>query len=107
VLLSSEVGDLQLVRDRFQALADPIRLAVVELLRGEEMCVCDLCDRLHLHQSKLSFHLKILKQAGLIRPRQAGRWIYYRLDPEAIAHLSAYLAQFQTQPYQPARPCPD
>ena len=64
----------------FKALSEPLRVEVIELLREQEMCVCDLCDRLNVAQSKLSFHLKTLKQAGLVRSRQEGRWIYYRLN---------------------------
>ncbi|GAB4240303.1 MAG: hypothetical protein Kow0049_28100 [Stanieria sp.] len=64
----------------FHALSDPLRFAVVELLKQQELCVCDLCDRLKVNQSKLSFHLKTLKEADLIIPRQEGRWIYYSLS---------------------------
>lgn len=77
---------------RFKALADPLRLAVIELLRSQEMCVCDLCDRLEIAQSKLSFHLKTLREAGLISARQDGRWIYYRLNPAEFGELEDYLS---------------
>lgn len=79
----------------FHALSDPLRLAVIELLRSQELCVCDLCDRLKVSQSKLSFHLKTLKEADLILPRQDGRWIYYRLNPPQFARLEEYLADYQ------------
>ena len=78
-----------------KALADPIRLGLVEALAGGERCVCELTDQLGLAQSKLSFHLKVLKEAGLIAARQQGRWIYYQLRPEAISDLSQWLAQLQ------------
>lgn len=64
----------------FHALSDPLRLMVLELLREQELCVCELCDRLGTTQSKLSFHLKTLKEANLVRARQEGRWIYYSLN---------------------------
>ena len=64
----------------FHALSDSLRLQIIELLKDRELCVCDLCDRLEVNQSKLSFHLKTLKEAKLIRPRQSGRWIYYSLN---------------------------
>ncbi|MEL6384909.1 MAG: metalloregulator ArsR/SmtB family transcription factor, partial [Cyanobacteria bacterium J06626_18] len=63
----------------FKALSEPLRVEVIELLREQEMCVCDLCDCLGVTQSKLSFHLKTLRQNGIVRSRQQGRWIYYRL----------------------------
>lgn len=65
----------------FQALADPIRVRVVRLLTvtGEEVCLCELVDSLHEPQYKLSRHIKILKQAGLLTAEKEGRWIYHRV----------------------------
>ncbi|NEQ71343.1 MAG: helix-turn-helix transcriptional regulator [Symploca sp. SIO2D2] len=53
-------------------------------MREQELCVCDLCDRLNVRQSKLSFHLKTLKDAGILRSRQQGKWIY--LQPQEGSH---------------------
>ncbi|MEL7011484.1 MAG: metalloregulator ArsR/SmtB family transcription factor, partial [Cyanobacteria bacterium J06588_4] len=64
----------------FKSLADPLRLQIIELLRSQELCVCELCDQLDVNQSKLSFHLKNLKEANLLRSRQQGRWMYYSLN---------------------------
>lgn len=91
----------------FKALSEPLRVEVIELLREQEMCVCDLCDRLDVAQSKLSFHLKTLKQAGLVRSRQEGRWIYYRLNLSRLVALEEYLSDFRRySPRLPARACP-
>lgn len=91
----------------FKALSEPLRVEVIELLREQEMCVCDLCDRLDVAQSKLSFHLKTLKQAGVVRSRQEGRWIYYRLNLSRLVQLEEYLAEFRRfSPRLPARTCP-
>lgn len=60
-----------------QAMADPLRLQVLNLLSKQELCVCDLCDRLQVKQPKLSFHLRQLREAGLIQARPQGRWTYY------------------------------
>lgn len=79
----------------FHALSDPLRLQVMELLQQQELCVCDLCDRLAVSQSKLSFHLKTLKDAGLVRARQEGRWIYYSLNLPQIVALEQYLADYR------------
>lgn len=79
-------------RQLLRALADPIRLQVVETLARGERCVCDLTADLELAQSKLSFHLRVLKEAGLIASRQQGRWMHYRLRPEALGALSAWMA---------------
>ena len=91
----------------FKALADPLRLQVIDLLRDQELCVCDLCDRLNVAQSKLSFHLKALKAAQLIRARQEGRWIYYSLNLAQFVAIEQYLAEFRRfSPILPSRICP-
>ncbi|MGB5134844.1 MAG: metalloregulator ArsR/SmtB family transcription factor [Prochlorococcaceae cyanobacterium] len=92
-------------RRLLKALAEPLRLQVIEALGGGERCVCDLTADLGLAQSKLSFHLKVLKQAGLLADRQEGRWIYYRLRPEAIEELRGWLAHLGAQCRRPASPC--
>lgn len=80
-------------RALLKALADPIRLQVVEALASGERCVCELTEQLGLPQSKLSFHLKVLKDAGLLLDRQQGRWSFYRLRGEALSDLRAWLDQ--------------
>jgi ArsR family transcriptional regulator len=75
----------------FQALADETRLRILELLRDGERCVCDIQDLLGTSQSGLSFHLKTLKEAGLLLDRRQGRWVYYRLNREGLGGLEAAL----------------
>lgn len=90
----------------FHALSDPLRLRVIELLRSQELCVCELCEQLGTSQSKLSFHLKTLKEAGLVRARQEGRWIYYSLNLSQFLALEKYLGEYRRfSPIMPARPC--
>ncbi len=92
----------------FHALSDPIRLQVLELLRNQELCVCELCEKLDVIQSKLSFHLKTLKEANLVRSRQEGRWIYYSLNLSQLVVLEQYLAEYRRfSSVLPARPCHD
>jgi ArsR family transcriptional regulator len=88
-----------------RALAEPIRLRVLQALQHGERCVCDLTADLELAQSKLSFHLRVLKEAGLIRARQEGRWIYYRLEPSALLLLRDWLGQLAEACQSPATPC--
>lgn len=90
-----DIEDKIQVRSGFQALSDKIRLDILDLLRSQELCVCELCDILKIPQSKLSFHLKTLKEAGLIRSRQQGRWIYYTLNLAQFVILEQYLADFR------------
>jgi ArsR family transcriptional regulator len=68
----------------FHALSDETRLEIIELLRGGERCVCELTDALDAAQSRLSFHLKVLKEAGLVHDRAQGRWTYYTLCTETL-----------------------
>jgi ArsR family transcriptional regulator len=68
----------------FHALSDPIRIEVLELLSSGERCVCDLMSDLGLAQSRLSWHLKTLKDAGLVSDRREGRWSYYTLERDAF-----------------------
>ena len=75
----------------FHALSDETRLAVLERLSGGEHCVCELTDLMKAAQSRLSFHLKVLKDAGLIQDRREGRWMYYSINPEAIEELEEAL----------------
>ena len=69
----------------FHALSDETRLSVLQRLRLGERCVCDLTDALDAAQSRLSFHLKVLKDAGLVTDRREGRWMYYTLNPDALS----------------------
>ena len=78
---------------------------MVQALQHGERCVCDLTSDLDLAQSKLSFHLKVLKEAGLIRARQEGRWIYYRLEPSTLLLLRDWLGQLAVACQSPAPPC--
>jgi len=75
----------------FHALSDPIRLRVLLQLRRGEQCVCDLCDVTEASQSRLSFHLKVLKEAGLLLDRKEGRWNYYAVDEHALEEARAVL----------------
>ena len=81
----------------FQALAEETRLEIVALLSGGERCVCELQDELDAAQSRLSFHLRKLKDAGLVSDRRQGRWVYYALVPEALEELSGFLHAMEPQ----------
>src|SRR4051794_10009715 len=75
----------------FHALSDETRLEVVQLLGGGEQCVCDLQASLGMAQSRLSWHLKTLKDAGIITDRREGRWVYYSLDRDALGEARAII----------------
>ena len=83
--------------EQFHALSDGTRLQILELLRDGEHCVCELTEALDLGQSLLSFHVRTLKEAGLVTDRREGRWMYYALVPEALEALATHLSGFKRQ----------
>ncbi len=69
----------------FHALSDETRLDILDMLRDGERCVCELQDELEAAQSRMSFHLRVLRDAGLVTDRKDGRWSYYTVVAEAVA----------------------
>lgn len=84
--------DMSSAARRFQALSDPTRLAILQRLRRGERCVCDLTDALDAAQSRLSFHLRVLRDAGLVTDRREGRWVHYSINTEALDEVEEVLA---------------
>jgi ArsR family transcriptional regulator len=77
-----------------KALADPVRLRLLSLVASHadgEACVCDLNDAFDLSQPTISHHLKVLHEAGLLDRSKRGVWVYYRVEPEALADVGALL----------------
>ena len=81
----------------FHALSDETRLKILERLSEGEQCVCDLTDMLDTAQSRLSFHLKTLKDAGLLTDRREGRWIYYALNPDVIEEIDGFAPDVESR----------
>jgi ArsR family transcriptional regulator len=84
-------GELALL---FKAVADPVRLRLLSLIAchdGGESCVCDLLDAFDMTAPSVSYHLKILREAGLITSERRGTWVYYRIRPDVMARMSAVL----------------
>jgi ArsR family transcriptional regulator, arsenate/arsenite/antimonite-responsive transcriptional repressor len=82
----------------FHALSDRTRLSILQRLRLGERCVCDLTDALDAAQSRLSFHLKVLKDAGLVADRKDGRWMYYTLNADTLAEVAEVVDALATAP---------
>jgi ArsR family transcriptional regulator len=81
----------------FKILSDETRLAIIMLLRESgELCVCDICGATSESQPKISRHMAILRNAGLVIDRREGKWIHYRLSP----HIPAWAAETITASWQ-------
>jgi ArsR family transcriptional regulator len=91
--------------DLFHALSDETRLEIIELLRKGERCVCELTDSLDAAQSRLSFHLRVLKDAGIVRDRKDGRWVHYELDAEAFEEMEVLIARMKPTALKRADKC--
>lgn len=79
----------------FQALADPARLSIVELMKTEERAVGDIVDRMNIHQSGVSRHLRILSEAGLVQMRPDGQKRLYSLRKEAFDEIDTWMAGYR------------
>jgi len=92
-----EIGRSEAAR-LFHALSDETRLEILEHLQAGEQCVCDLMEALGAAQSRLSFHLKVLKEARLISDRPEGRWIYYSLNEDGVRAIEEVARSLRERP---------
>ncbi len=81
----------------FHALSDETRLEIIERVSAGEQCVCDLTDALRTGQSRLSFHLKTLKDAGILQDRREGRWVYYSLNEGTMNEVAEFVQSIRSQ----------
>ena len=86
-----EVMDLGRRAEVLKAIADPSRLEILEILSPEIRCNCHLQEVLDLAPNLLSYHLKVLREAGLIEGTKRGRWVDYALTPDAHARIATAL----------------
>jgi len=87
---AARAGDADRVHELaeiFKTLGDPTRLRILAALRAGERCVHDLCARLRMSQPAVSHQLRTLRAAGLVKPRRAGREIFYSLDDAHVLVL--------------------
>lgn len=98
-LPSSVVALPESDRDRlvafFRALGDPTRLEIFRIIAGHPapVCVCDIAERFDVSQPTISYHLKILREAGLVTATRRGVWAYYAADPRGLAFLESPLGE--------------
>ncbi|MHB1357660.1 MAG: ArsR/SmtB family transcription factor [Anaerolineae bacterium] len=103
---SNQHNDLLL---RLKALADPTRLAILDLLMEGVQCNCEIAERLDLSLSLVSHHMRSLREAGLVEcekdPLDA-RWVYYRVDPAALQDFRTQIDHLlDVERIQPRQPC--
>jgi DNA-binding transcriptional ArsR family regulator len=105
-------ADLQTLSDILKALADPTRLQLLKLLSGQSvvfcgggcdgrafLCVGALAEKLKVTQSAVSQHLRILRQAGLVKGERRGTFMHYSIDDEGIGKYRALMAQTVGEPF--------
>ena len=102
---SEVVLDNAMARKLLKALSEPLRLQIIESLLGGELCVCDIINEIGLAQSKISFHLKVLKDAGLITDRQTGRWVYHQLNIDSLNSLQDWIELLKESSQQLSQDC--
>lgn len=73
--------------DTFRILGDPTRVRIIDVLLGGELCVCDIAALVGISESAVSHQLRLLRGMRLVRPRRAGRQVYYSLDDHHIIAL--------------------
>jgi DNA-binding transcriptional ArsR family regulator len=81
--------------DPFRAIADPTRRAVLDLLRDGERPVRELAQSFRMTQPSLSQHLRVLRDAGLVRQRPSGRERVYRIQPQTLKPVAQWIAQYE------------
>jgi ArsR family transcriptional regulator len=90
--LADEIADSRMAHEKsrfFKALADETRLRIIKLLGVREMCVCEVMVALGLTQPTASHHLGLLENAGLVKDRKEGKWVFYSVaDPKLIENMS-------------------
>lgn len=96
-MVRSSTTELSELVDIFKVLGDPTRLKIFAQLLQGTLCNCEMGDRLGLPMNLISHHLKVLRQAGLIeaeRDPADRRWVYYSVNPQALARLRDQLCGF-------------
>jgi ArsR family transcriptional regulator, arsenate/arsenite/antimonite-responsive transcriptional repressor len=79
--------------ETLKALANDTRFTMLRMLHVRELCVCELEVALQLTQSKVSYHLAVLREAKLVSVWQDGRWSVYALEPKALYHLGGMVQE--------------
>jgi ArsR family transcriptional regulator len=87
----------------FKTLSDPTRLRIILLLLRKELCVCELTFILDQEQSRVSHHLRILRDSGLVEDVREGKWIIYKIPEEVRRSLEPLFDEFLTEKLKSSR----
>ena len=101
--MKREQTDLTRLLLTFKALSDETRMGILAILRQGEVCVCDIAENLKTTQPNISFHLGMLKEAGLICDRKEGRWVFYSLDDTDVFNRFLLLGIFERVDCDPVK----
>lgn len=111
---SERLACLLELSELLRVLAEETRIKILYLLSQGELCVCDIMEELGLPQPLASHHLRVLREAGLVKDRRVAQWVYYSINVEKLAALNKlYLSFFEIdkistepRPESLTRPCP-
>jgi DNA-binding transcriptional ArsR family regulator len=95
------VDEDDIVLETLRFLSEPNRLRILRILSRRESCVCELIEHLGLPQPSVSYHLKRLRDVGLVRPRRQAQWVYYSIDPVGWDRFMRPVRQFCLVPELP------
>lgn len=89
-----------------KVLGEPTRLEIVRRLAVEDLCTCHLVEDLQVAQPLISHHLRVLREAGIVRSEPCGAFTYYVLERPVLGVVSELLGSLAQQPVRPRRrPC--
>lgn len=88
------VDEDEVAVETLKFLSEPNRFRILRILSRRESCVCELIEHLGLPQPSVSYHLKRLRDAGLVRPRRQAQWVYYSIDPIGWERFMRPILQF-------------
>jgi DNA-binding transcriptional ArsR family regulator len=87
ISVQTDPAVVQALADTFRILGDPTRVRIVDALSEEELCVCDISERIGLSESAVSHQLRLMRTMRIVRGRREGRCVYYTLDDQHVLSL--------------------
>lgn len=99
-----ETGTVEAIAETFRVVGDPTRVRILDALSAGELCVCDIAGLVGISESAVSHQLRLLRSMRLVRPRRAGRQVFYTVDDQHIVQLLRLaITHVREESAQPAR----